>query len=535
MKEYKINFKKKLFTFLLIFIFLSTLIGIILWYFYLQNISKNRLLLEKNEMARIEEQQKIFKTDFDQIISDLFFLAESNTLQNIFENKNNQHLIQLKNDLLIFSEKKGIYDQIHYINQKGNEIIKINYNNGNPYIVSDYNLQNKSQNYYFQQTISLNKGELYLSPFGLNIEKGEIEQPQKPIIKFGTPIFDKKNQKQGIVVLDYLGDIILKRIRSVSDGIFGKIMILNSEGYWIIGQSPDLEWGFVYENKKDMTLEKYDPVAYIKIYKAEQGQFYTKNGLFSFMTIHPFFEYSTAGIGQLRIFSPKKPIEEVKQYFWKIVSFIPSNQLHEMRKNLINDYIKMYFVIFMISGILLLFSVDQYFKRKMALKKIEEYATYDTLTGLLNRRMGLLFLEKELKIANRTNIPFTIGYIDLNNLKIVNDAYGHEEGDFLILTATRLIKEAIRETDILFRLGGDEFIVLLRNCVLKNSEEIWKKVNKQIKEFNSKKNKPYQIALSHGFVQYNPGEKKTVDELITEVDAKMYVEKEKYKKSSNIL
>jgi diguanylate cyclase (GGDEF)-like protein len=84
-------------------------------------------------------------------------------------------------------------------------------------------------------------------------------------------------------------------------------------------------------------------------------------------------------------------------------------------------------------------------------------------------------------------------------------------------------------------LGGDEFIVLLRNCVLKNSEEIWKKVNKQIKEFNSKKNKPYQIALSHGFVQYNPGEKKTVDELITEVDAKMYVEKEKYKKSSNIL
>ncbi|MBA7524622.1 hypothetical protein ES705_16763 [subsurface metagenome] len=85
MKEYKISFKNKLLVFLLIFILLSVLTGIIIRFFYLQNISKNKLLLETNEMNRIEVQQKIIQTEYDQVISDLFFLADFSTLQNIFE------------------------------------------------------------------------------------------------------------------------------------------------------------------------------------------------------------------------------------------------------------------------------------------------------------------------------------------------------------------------------------------------------------------------------------------------------------------
>jgi len=157
------------------------------------------------------------------------------------------------------------------------------------------------------------------------------------------------------------------------------------------------------------------------------------------------------------------------------------------------------------------------------------------MTGLLNRRVGLLFLEKELKIADRTNSPFTLGYIDLNNLKIVNDTYGHEEGDYLILTSTRFLKDSIRETDILCRFGGDEFLAILRECTIEQAEKIWQKLVEKIENFNSKKLKPYQISLSHGFIQYSPREGKTADQLITEADAKMYVEKEKYKKSSTIL
>ncbi len=306
-------------------------------------------------------------------------------------------------------------------------------------------------------------------------------------------------------------------------------MMLDSEGYWILGPSPDLEWGFMYEDKKDLVLEKYDPIAYTKIYEKEQGQFYTKRGLFSFVTIRHFLEPSKTGLGEILLFSPKKPINEIAQYYWKITSFVPNKQLYEIRQNLINNYIKIYFVLFIISGILLWFSTDQYFKRKNALKKVEEFATYDAMTGLLNRRVGLLFLEKEIKNTNRKGTPFTLGYIDINDLKIANDTYGHEEGDFLILTSTHFIKESIRETDILCRLGGDEFFTILRECTIEQAEKIWQKVVEKIDNFNSKKLKPYQISLSHGFVQFNPREGKTADQLITEADARMYIGKEKYK------
>lgn len=288
MKEYKVSLKSKLLVFLLIFILISALTGIILRYFYLQNISKDKLILETNEMARIEERQKIIKTDFDQIIADLFFLANFSLLQNVFENESQKSLTQLGKDLLIFSAEKKRYDQIHYIDQNGEEIVRVNYNNGNPFIVPQKLLQNKVQPNYFQETISLEKGELYLSPFDLNIERGEIEKPLKPIIRFGTPIFNQSGQKQGILILNYLGDIILNRLRTVSEKVSGRTMMLNAEGYWILGPSPDLEWGFMYENKKDTILEKYDSVAYTKIYEREQGQFYTKRGLFSFITIYPF-------------------------------------------------------------------------------------------------------------------------------------------------------------------------------------------------------------------------------------------------------
>lgn len=532
MKEYKISFKNKVLAFLLIFILLSALTGVILRYLYSQNISKDKLILETNEMARIEERQKIIKTDFDQIIADLFFLANFSLLQNVFENESQKSLTQLGKDLLIFSAEKKRYDQIHYIDQNGEEIVRVNYNNGNPFIVPQKLLQNKVQPNYFQETISLEKGELYLSPFDLNIERGEIEKPLKPIIRFGTPIFNQSGQKQGILILNYLGDIILNRLRTVSEKVSGRTMMLNAEGYWILGPSPDLEWGFMYENKKDTILEKYDSVAYTKIYEREQGQFYTKRGLFSFITIYPFLEPSKIGIGEMRSFSPKKTIKKAQEYYWKIISFVPSDQLYEMRQNIIQVYVKLFLFSLAISGILLWFSTDQYFKRKVALEDLKNHATYDAMTGFLNRRVGLLLLEKELKIADRANTPFTIGYIDINNLKMVNDTFGHEEGDYLILTSTRLLKESIRETDILCRLGGDEFFAILRECTIEQAEKIWQKVVEKIENFNSKKLKPYQVSLSHGFVQYNPKEGKTADQLITEADAKMYAEKKKFKQAS---
>ena len=152
----------------------------------------------------------------------------------------------MEKDFLIFSTKKKRYEQVRYINKEGNEIVRINYNNGNPSIVLKKDLQNKAPRYYFQETISLDRGELYLSPLDLNIEEGKIETPLKPMMRFTTPVFNKRGQKQCILILNYLGNIILNRLRFTTKDVSGRTMMLDLEGYWILDPSLDLEWRFMY-------------------------------------------------------------------------------------------------------------------------------------------------------------------------------------------------------------------------------------------------------------------------------------------------
>jgi hypothetical protein len=107
-----------------------------------------------------------------------------------------KHLIDhLKQDWSVFSRTKGMYDQIRWIDNSGKEKIRVNYNKGNQEIVPDDKLQNKGSRYYFTDAIKLNKEEFFISPLDLNIEKGKIEQPLKPVIRIGTPILDANTQK----------------------------------------------------------------------------------------------------------------------------------------------------------------------------------------------------------------------------------------------------------------------------------------------------------------------------------------------------
>jgi len=107
---------------------------------------------------------------------------------------------------------------------------------------------------------------LYLSPFDLNIEKEEIKTPLKPMVRFTTPVFNKRGQKkQDILVLSCLGNTILKRSRSKTKSVSGRTMMLDSEVYWILGPNPDIEWGFIYEDKKGLVLEKEEQILKIRI------------------------------------------------------------------------------------------------------------------------------------------------------------------------------------------------------------------------------------------------------------------------------
>jgi len=172
-------------------------------------------------------------------------------------------------------------------------------------------------------------------------------------------------------------------------------------------------------------------------------------------------------------------------------------------------------------------SMSDVSEKKRAELKLQEYATYDALTGVYNRRVGLAILEEKRKTADRENSVFSICYVDMDNLKMINDDYGHKEGDSAIISAVDIMKSSIRDADVICRLGGDEFLLIFPGCSLRDAEIICARIEQRLNEFNSAARKPYKIKMSLGLAEYRPLEKVSIEELIFRADRKMYERKRK--------
>jgi diguanylate cyclase (GGDEF)-like protein len=155
----------------------------------------------------------------------------------------------------------------------------------------------------------------------------------------------------------------------------------------------------------------------------------------------------------------------------------------------------------------------------------KEYATFDKLTGLMTRREGLAFFEKQLEFARFNGVKVVACFIDINGLKYVNDTYGHMAGDELILAVSKIIKNNARGNDTIFRFGGDEFILVLFNIDKNTAPNIWRRIEYNFEDYNNKSNKVYKLSASHGFSEYDPVINQSIEELLKLADAEMYVNK----------
>ncbi len=164
-------------------------------------------------------------------------------------------------------------------------------------------------------------------------------------------------------------------------------------------------------------------------------------------------------------------------------------------------------------------------KRKQLEEKLEKLAYFDSLSGAYSRGYGLSLLERELKFARRRKTPFLLAYIDVDNLKNINDSFSHEEGDQALKKVVVVLKSSLREIDIICRIGGDEFLVIFPESSTNDVPLIREKLNQTL-------NKPYNIGFGVGISCYNPNHPQFIEELISIADKNMYKEKNKKRKQS---
>jgi diguanylate cyclase (GGDEF)-like protein len=168
---------------------------------------------------------------------------------------------------------------------------------------------------------------------------------------------------------------------------------------------------------------------------------------------------------------------------------------------------------------------------KKTIQELEKTASTDFLNGISNRVAGFKALNELVSLSNVHKIKFSLCFIDLNNLKLVNDNFGHNEGDNYIKITVSIIQKHLLENQTIFRLGGDEFIILFpkSNCIEAN--EILNNINKYLEKYNADVNnkRNYEVSISYGISEYNPEIPITAEELVNIADKAMYLYKRKYK------
>jgi len=156
---------------------------------------------------------------------------------------------------------------------------------------------------------------------------------------------------------------------------------------------------------------------------------------------------------------------------------------------------------------------------------LRDLSLIDELTKVYNRRGFMTLAEQQIKVAHRTKKEMSIFYADLDDLKKINDTYGHDEGDAVLIEAAAILRDAFRDSDIIARLGGDEFAVLTIDVAEGKASSLARRLREKIAARNSRPGQEYPVSFSLGTARYDPEKPCSLAELITSADKRMYQDK----------
>lgn len=543
------------------------------------------------EAARIEIAKSLVTHDFSSVTSDLRLLAAMPALRHYLDGGSAGRTEDLAHLFLETARTKGCYDQVRYLDESGREIIRINFNAGSPSIVPRDQLQDKSKRYFFRDSIKLERNEVFVSPLDLNIEHDQLEIPYKPMIRFGTPVFDSAGHKRGIILLNYFGEELLGHFRdAMRGGDMRSGMLLNRDGYWLSSAKREDEWGFML-GKPERKFGQDNVAEWSTISANESGTLQTEKGLYVYATVYPLQAGQRSSTGSPLARASSQQELTGQEYNWKIVSFTSDEGLAgasvrnrtgrgilfgvaylllalgslaiayfrlsrmQARMRLAEDEARLREITHTMSDGLLVadqngkitfanpeaslllgysqnellganmhdllhvrgdgttcardecnllgvaqtgttyrgaeetfrckngqilpisVSVSAIIKEQQAAgivvafhditerkkfeRELEKRAQIDALTGLNNRRHFYELAEQEIVRTRRYGKPLALMMLDVDHFKSINDNYGHQAGDLVLQQLSDVCRQTMREIDIIGRLGGEEFAILL--------------------------------------------------------------------------
>lgn len=234
--------------------------------FILRYEQQRLLAIKEHEYATLAHADFIVNAMFRERIGDIRMLASSPSIQHFIRKPEPASRADVTALMRSFCHSYKQYDQLRVIRKDGQELVRINYDQGVCRVVADAQLQNKVNRYYFTESLALSPGEVFVSPLDLNVEHEQIEVPYKPMIRFAEPLTDRFGKTQAVIVLNFRAQQLLDEIFSLSEsseemaaGDFS--FLLNDHGAYLHSQEhPERGFGFMFDHPHQNFAKDYPQV-----------------------------------------------------------------------------------------------------------------------------------------------------------------------------------------------------------------------------------------------------------------------------------
>ncbi|MAZ39432.1 MAG: hypothetical protein CMF49_04865 [Legionellales bacterium] len=514
----------------------------------------------------LETEQKFVATEietaFIDIANDLNVLANVPPIQGIIrstesggEDKIEKSSLKMWQNRLatIFSamlKANGAYTQIRYIgiSNKGKEIVRVNRTGNNIYRTHLSALSSKGDTAYFKTATTLSQGSIIFSQINYNEEKGQVQNPKIPTIRAMMPVYDKKQQIFGTLIINVNVKAFLRQIL---------LSIGQRYPAYFYTTSGDL---FIF-NPKERTLI-----------------FYTKNNLARAGNGIPKVQKNIEAFRSVIDKNQKYDLvtkviysdDEKQNKLFTMLVKVNKNELVKHDKSVINTLLSVIILVCCLALILVYVFSNRLLKdlRNLAemishstkknkeamdlpvhlrdevgvlaraldkkTKLLYSLAAYDSLTGLPNRKKFIERLDETILRAKRNKTWVMLLFIDLNDFKQINDVYGHDYGDEVLVKFGTKLKDVMRESEFCARLAGDEFVAVLADLPIgeyDNLDKIYKRFMDSLQSTYSIKGVTFHLEIGLGYSIY-PDDGSTIDDLMKKADMMMYQDK-KNKKTQN--
>lgn len=489
--------------------FLSVSVGII--YKITSNSIRERTDIEN--LRELEILHSYLTNYISRLESTVVQLSEVESIKKCLRTRDSADMTATSNlfsSILEYSTKPLLptIDHIRLIDLEGNEILRVN--SGaieGSYVVPTESLQNKSDRYYFKDMAETNKGECYLSPVDLNIEYGKLEQPLKSVFRVGKRIY-LDNKPLGYILINANFTPLSNQLENVKSQKNMDWFITNKDGFYIINRDKSKEFSFMFPGEEQKRLSNDFPDIWNSMQKRFSSISEYKRGIIYLKKL----DFGNSS----------------NRNSWIIGSNLSKSELSK-KNNLLNRGIVFGYLfltpLLTITGIFLGKSISQ---NRFYIEELKNSSTHDKLTGLLNYQGALEKADILTKLSNRMEKNLYSVFIDLNDLKKINDNYGHKAGDNLIISMSSIISREVRDTDAAGRLGGDEFILLLFDLDNKDIKVIMNRIESDFAK-EGKKIFGWKTRFSWGHSQWY-GQKDDIESFISRADSNMYEMKRKFKR-----